>query len=69
MRFVIDKKDLGYIKMFPNDEHYDFYRGLKNAQIIGEGEDEYIVFYTINKKWVDEECLDKNEKEKTQKEA
>lgn len=50
MKYIIDEKDIEYIKLYPNDKEYNIFRNFKNAEIINEGtEEEFIVFYTLNK--------------------
>ncbi|HEC1573593.1 TPA: hypothetical protein R1X69_001134 [Campylobacter upsaliensis] len=50
MKYIIDEKDIEYIKLYPDDEGYNVFRNFKNAEIINQGtEEEFIVFYTLNK--------------------
>lgn len=50
MKYIIDEKDIEYIKLYPDDEGYNVFRSFKNAEVVNQGtEEEFIIFYTLNK--------------------
>ena len=50
MKYILDKKDIEYIKIYPSDIDYEVFKAFKNAEIVNQGTaDEFIIFYTFNK--------------------
>lgn len=50
MKYILDKKDIEHIKLYPEDNNYDIFKKFSNAEIVNEGtNEEFIVFYTCNK--------------------
>lgn len=50
MKYIIDKKDIEHIKIYPSDKDYEVFKRFRNAEIVNVGTDrEFIVFYTFNK--------------------
>lgn len=50
MNYVISEKDIEFIKLYPHDKDYKIFRKFKNAEIVNaDTDEEFIVFYTLNK--------------------
>ena len=50
MKYMLDKKDIEYIKIYPSDKDYESFKKFRNAEMVNFGTDsEFIVFYTFNK--------------------
>lgn len=37
MKYIIDEKDIEYIKLYPDDEGYNVFRSFKNAEVVNQG--------------------------------
>lgn len=50
MKYILNKKDIEHIKIYPSDKDYEVFKAFKNAEVVNWGTNkEFIVFYTFNK--------------------